>query len=307
MAFVREVAQRVFAQEFNAGRIEIKGEGEKDPSFVITPAGAKINRLHVVGVCTECEPVGEAGETWRARISDPTGIFTVYAGQYQPEAAQVLSELEPPCFLAVTGKARTYEPEPGSIFTSIRPETISVVDEASRDLWVLQAAERTKERLETVDQLRAEPQTDKEGLIAKGARPAVAEAAVLAQEHYGMLDVTGHWETIRVALGGLLPGGVFETHTIQRNEDEAPSAPAVPAYQAPSKPEENPADDAFDDAVLAVVSKLEGDNGANWDDILGEVQTANQGSTDEAIEESLNRLMDKGLVYEPTLGVLKTT
>lgn len=304
MAFVREVAQRVFAQEYNAGRIEIKGQGEKDPSFLITPAGAKINRVHIVGVCTECEPVGEAGETWRARISDPTGIFTVYAGQYQPEAAQVLSELEPPCFLAVTGKARTYEPEPGSIFTSIRPETIRVVDEATRDAWVLQTAQRTKERLEAVDQLRAEPQADATALAGKGVRPAVAQAAVLAQEHYGMLDVAGHWDTIRMALGGLLPGGSFETHTIQRNDE---AAAAVPAYEAPKPEAGSDEDDAFDDVVLAMVSKLEGDSGANWDDILGEVQESNQGATDEAIEESLNRLMDKGLVYEPTLGVLKTT
>lgn len=306
MAFVREVAQRVFAQEYNAGRIEIKGQGEKDPSFLITPAGAKINRLHIVGVCTECEPVGEAGETWRARISDPTGIFTVYAGQYQPEAAQVLSELEPPCFLAVTGKARTYEPEPGSVFTSVRPETIRVVDEATRDVWVLQTAERTQERLKAVETLRAEPQADAQGLAGKGIRPAIAEAAVLAQEHYGALDVSGHWETIQVALGGLLPGGAFETHTVQKTEDTAPAAP-VPAYQAPTKEEGSDEDDAFDEAVLATVSRLEGDSGANWDDILGEVQESNQGATDEAIEESLNRLMDKGLVYEPTLGVLKTT
>ena len=124
-----------------------------------------------------------------------------------------------------------------------------------------------------------------------------------------MLDVSGHWETVKLTLGGLLPGGVFETHTIQRRDDDAPaaSAPAMPAYEAPKAAETNDEDDAFDDAVLAVVSKLEGDSGANWDDILGDVQETNQGATDEAIEESLNRLMDKGLVYEPTLGVLKTT
>lgn len=301
MAFVRETAHRMFAQEFNASRVELKGEGEKDPSFLVTPGGAKMNRIHIVGVCTECEPVGEAGETWRARISDPTGIYTVYAGQYQPEAAQVLSELEPPCFLAVTGKGRTYEPEPGSIFVSVRPESIRVVDEAARDAWVLQTSDRMMERLDALDKVQADSQATKESLVAGGMRPALAEGAVLSVEHYGALDTNAARDSLKLTLEGLLPGGTFETHTIARDADE-PVAPAVPAFQAEA-PVANEDQDAFDDQVLAVVQKLEGDKGANWDDILSEVTDGN----DEAIEEALNRLMDKGLVYEPTLGVLRTT
>ena len=88
----REVAHRAFALEFNASRHEIKGQGEKDPSFIVTPLGAKVNRIHVVGVCTDVEPVGESGEVWRARISDPSGVFSVYAGNYQPEAALAISQ-----------------------------------------------------------------------------------------------------------------------------------------------------------------------------------------------------------------------
>lgn len=303
MAFTRQVAQRLFAQEYNAGRIELKGEGEKDPSFLVTPGGSKVNRLHVVGVCTECEPVGESGETWRARISDPTGIFTVYAGQYQPEAAHVLSELEPPCFVALTGKARTYEPEPGSVFVSVRPEAISVVDEATRDAWVLQTAERMNERLATLDKVQADSQTTKESLVAAGVPSMVAEGALLAIEHYGPMDTAAARGSLKATLQGLLPGGVFETHSIARDEGEMAVAPAVPAFQPPAAPETDAEQDAFDESVLAVVQRLEGDSGANWDDILSEVEDGN----DEAVEEALNRLMDKGLVYEPTLGVLRTT
>src|SRR5687767_1598019 len=90
--FQRETAHRAFAQEFNASRVTLEGAGEKDPTFLVTPLGAKINRVHIVGVCTDVEPVGESGEVWRARVSDPTGVFTVYAGNYQPEAAHALSQ-----------------------------------------------------------------------------------------------------------------------------------------------------------------------------------------------------------------------
>ncbi len=306
MAFVREIAHRVFSQEFNAARAHIQGEGEKDPSFLVTPLGAKVNRLHVVGVCTEVEPVGEAGDVFRCRISDPSGVFTVYAGQYQAEAAQVISELQPPCFVAVTGKARTYEPEPGSVFVSIRPETVTVVDEATRDHWVMTTAKHTIERIQAVDKVRADPETDKAKLVADGVREKVAEGALLAQEHYGLLDVSGHYEVVKGALKGLLPGGSFETHVA-----EAPAAVEKPAWTPPAAaPKATEADaeaDAFDEGILAIVQKLEGEDGARWDDILADAQTSMEAADDEAIEEALNRLMDKGLVYEPTLGVLRST
>ena len=53
---------------------------------------------------------------------------------------------------------------------------------------------------------------------------------------------------------------------------------------------------------MDIVRALEGSDGAQWDKILEEAKASS-----EDVEESLNRLMDKGLVYEPTLGVLKTT
>ena len=41
----REVAWRVFAGELNSSDLEVRGEGEKAPSYLITPLGAQINRL----------------------------------------------------------------------------------------------------------------------------------------------------------------------------------------------------------------------------------------------------------------------
>ena len=311
----RETAQRAFALEFNSSKTEIKGQGEKDPSFVVTPLGAKINRIHVVGVCTDVEPVGESGEVWRARISDPTGVFTVYAGQYQPEAAQALSQIQPPQFVAVTGKARTYEPEPGSIFVSIRPETIVVVDEATRDQWVLDTARRSRDRLRAVNAVRTNPKCTADELMASGATRPVAEGALLAQQHYGLTDVSRFGHMLRTAVGHLLPGGSVPVHRIEKRdappaaEDPAP-APAAPVWTPPAatsaaKAEVDAAQEALDNTVLAAVGKLEGAKGARWDDVLA--QTAVGGLNGEAIEEALNRLMDKGLIYEPTLGVLKTT
>lgn len=306
---VRETAHRLFAQEFNASRVEIKGQGEKDPSYVVSPLGAKINRLHVVGVCTDVEPVGQSGEVWRARVSDPSGIFTVYAGNYQPESAQVLSQLQVPAFVAITGKARTYEPEPGSVFVSIRPETITVVDDKSRDQWLLDTARRTMERLEASRKAAAGATVQE--LVASGIGQSLAEGAALAQEKYGLGDVERYAETVRTCLAPLVSGEVvpvLRADTKQESEAKpapAPNAPA-PAWKAPPAPAAaDAAQDALDQDVLAAVQRLEGDKGARWEQVL--TDCGKSGVTAEDVEEALNRLMDKGLVYEPTLGVLKTT
>jgi uncharacterized protein len=318
MALVRETAHRVFAQEFNASRVEIKGQGEKDPSFVVTPLGAKVNRLHVVGVCTEVEPVGESGEVWRARISDPTGIFTVYAGQYQPEAAHALSQIQPPQYVAVTGKARTYEPEPGSMFVSVRPESITVVDEQTRNQWVLDTARRTADRLKATLALKSKPEAKAEDLVAQGFPKAAAEGALLAQPHYGLTDMARFVHMEKTALEQLSTGFV-PVHAAPaepvpanvagvRGPGNAPPA-ETPAWKAPpaapAKAEADAAQEALDEQVAAAVGKLEGAKGARWDDIVNQVAVG--GITPEDVEEALNRLMDKGLVYEPTLGILKTT
>ena len=55
----REPAWRVFAAEYNDATIEIKGTGEKTPSYIVTPLGGKINRVYITGVLTDVENVTE--------------------------------------------------------------------------------------------------------------------------------------------------------------------------------------------------------------------------------------------------------
>ena len=184
----REVAHRLFAAEFDDCDFQFsESDEERAPNYVITPTGARVNRLFLIGVLTELEPVNES--MLRARIVDPTGAFVVYAGQYQPDALAFLERADPPAFLAVTGKARTYQPEDSDVvYSSVRPESISEVDADARDRWVVSTAERTLDRVGTMaaaldsglagDNLR-------ERLEAAGVDPALAQGIVLAREHYG--------------------------------------------------------------------------------------------------------------------------
>ncbi|AOW79322.1 DNA-binding protein [Halodesulfurarchaeum formicicum] len=148
----REPARRVFATELNDSTFTFKeSDDERAPVYVLLPTGEQANRVLVVGTLTETEDVGNEQEYWQGRVVDPTGTVFVYAGQYQPEAAGALRELETPTYVAVVGKPRTYETDDGTVNVSIRPESITVVDQATRDRWVLETAERTLDRLENLD------------------------------------------------------------------------------------------------------------------------------------------------------------
>lgn len=148
----REVARRVFASEFNDASHTFKeSEDERAPVYLLLPTGERANRVFFVGTLTEKEDIGEDNEYWRGRIVDPTGTFFVYAGQYQPEAASTLRDLEPPAYVAVVGKPRTFETDDGSVNVSVRPESITVVDAATRDRWVAEAADRTLDRVAAFD------------------------------------------------------------------------------------------------------------------------------------------------------------
>ncbi|QGN07838.1 DNA-binding protein [Halorhabdus sp. CBA1104] len=145
----REVAQRVFAGEFNDATYTFKeSDDDRAPVYVLLPTGERANRVFIVGTLTETEDVGEDSEYWQGRVVDPNGdTFFVYAGQYQPDAASMLRELEAPAYVAIVGKPRTYETDDGEVNVSVRPESITPVDEGTRDRWVVETAERTLERV----------------------------------------------------------------------------------------------------------------------------------------------------------------
>lgn len=149
---MREVAQRAFAREFNDATYTFReADDDRAPVYVLLPTGVKANRVFVVGTLIETEDVGNEAEYWQGRLVDPTGTFFVYAGQYQPEAAGMLREIEPPAFVAGVGKPRTYEPDDGTVNVSLRPEHVTIVDEATRTRWVTETAERTLERIDALD------------------------------------------------------------------------------------------------------------------------------------------------------------
>ncbi|MFC4550960.1 RPA family protein, partial [Halorussus sp. GCM10023401] len=184
----REVAWRIFAAEYDDASLDYsESDEERAPNYVVTPTGARVNRLFVVGVLTQIEQVSD--DVLRGRIVDPTGAFVVYAGQYQPDEMAFLESANPPAFVAVTGKARTFQPEDSDrVFTSIRPESINRVDAETRDRWVVQTAQHTLDRVSTfADALDSGKRGDelRAALEAGGVDAGLAAGIPLAVDHYG--------------------------------------------------------------------------------------------------------------------------
>ncbi len=167
----RQVAKRAFAVELNdATHVFKESDEERAPNFALLPSGETANRYFLVGTVTEVNDVGKDSEYWQARIVDPTGTVFVYAGQYQPDVTAFLSGLEPPAYVAITAKPSTYETDDGNVNVSLRPETITRVDEATRNQWVRETIDRTAARLDAYE--------DDDG---NGTPPYIA----MSREQYG--------------------------------------------------------------------------------------------------------------------------
>ncbi len=150
--FSREVAKRVFAEELLKSSLAFRdGDDQYSPQYLLTPTGARCNRVFLVGTLTENDDIGGDTEYWRGRVVDPTGSIRIYAGQYDPQAARALAKIEPLAFVAVVGKPKLYVPEDGRIIINVRAETVQQVDEATRNQWILDTAKRTQERLKALE------------------------------------------------------------------------------------------------------------------------------------------------------------
>ncbi|MGQ4556958.1 RPA family protein [Halobellus sp. GM3] len=203
----REVAKHVFAAELNEATYTFKtSQDERAPVYVALPTGVRANRVCVMGTVTDVEDVGTDDQEYlRVRVVDPTGTFWVYAGQYQHEALKNLKKIQPPEFLAVIGKPRTYKTDDGAINVSLVPEDVGVVDISTRDIWVFEAARRTLERVES-------------------ARETSPKVAALAREQYGH-DGSYFAHVAAFALQNLLDGDESATEldaeTIEERLEEA--------------------------------------------------------------------------------------
>ncbi len=306
----RETAWRVFAGEYNDSTVEIKGNEEMSPSYIVTPLGAKINRLFIIGVLTDVENISEQGELIRAHISDPTGVFTLYSGQYQQDATDALSNIEVPAFVALIGKSRTYTPEEGTLYVSVRPEKIIEVNAQTRDRWILETCKNTKDRVEAIMEAMKMTETNIKELKKLGYSRELSEGITTALENYENIDLDKYVTLIHESLQYLVPSKKtlpdikIDEKTEKEEKTTEENIEETEEITTETEKEEGDSEE-IEKTVLETIKKLEGDDGAPWDSITKKCEKT--GLDKDSIEEALSSLMDKGLIYEPVLGTIKTT
>jgi hypothetical protein len=308
----REPAWRVFAAEYNDASLEIKGSGEKVPSYVVTPLGGKVNRVFITGVLTDVENVSEGGEYLRAHVSDPTGVYTVYSGQYQQEATEKLQHIEVPAFVAIIGKVRTFTPEEGTLYVSVRPELVREVNAEARDRWIIETCQQTKQRIQATAEAMRMTQPNVYDLRKLGFSKALSEGVVAAVKRYGSVDVGKYVTLIRESLQYIIPAGGTTFEQVQKDETleitERKKEPKKEGKKSRKQKEEPHVEKTSEDPetlVLQSIKDNEGADGAPWDVIVELCKS--KGLDENTIEEALTALMDKGFIFEPVLGTLKTT
>jgi len=297
----RETAWRVFATELNSTTLEIKATEEKMPSYIVTPLGAKINRVLIAGVMTEKENIGSEEEPmWKARIQDVSGSFYINVGRYQPEASAAIADIECPSFVAAVGRVRTYTTDDQRVFVSVRPEHIIPITESVRNEWILETAKSTWNRLTATKRVLSMGEATEKDLVAAGMSPTEAFGITYALDNYGQLpDSALYLKTIQAALRMLLPDREVDLGFPEDLSDEPDE------IELPEDGGSNSSNSAqIEDLILNLLEELDTDGkGAPREEL--ERRAEAEGISSIELEEVSNSLMDKGLVYEPNLRYLK--
>jgi RPA family protein len=157
--YEREPARRVFAAELREITHHFKeGTEDKSPTFVLLPTGERCNRVFLVGILNDKKKSEGDNVFYQVKIRDPSGIFFISAGSYQPEAMHQIASIETPTeegavtYVAVIGKPNIFHPPDGRLLVSVRAESVAVVDKSVYDCWILDASTRTLERIETTEE-----------------------------------------------------------------------------------------------------------------------------------------------------------
>ncbi len=187
---LREAAWRVSARELESSLEEERGSGERAAGYVLSPFGARMNRVLLAGTLSPAEPIGreEAQTFWRARLSDPTGAVAITAGSFQPRAMAQLRAAREPRPAVVVGKVHLYRGRDGVGYVSVRAEAVRSVSENDERALLADMVRQTLDRLELVERIEKAPSTTEEALRSEGVPSAWVRAAHESLRRYPDVD-----------------------------------------------------------------------------------------------------------------------
>ncbi|HTT14436.1 MAG TPA: hypothetical protein VMG81_01470 [Thermoplasmata archaeon] len=300
---LREPAWRVTARELETSLEEEKGTGERAASHLLSPFGARMNRVLVAGTLSPAEPIGrdEAQTFWRARLADPTGAVAVTAGSFQPRAMAQLRSATTPRSAVVVGKVHLYRDRSGVGYVSVRAEALRSVSEVEERSVLADAVRQTLDRLDLVERIEKGTALSDAEARTEGLPVAWVHAARDALRRYPQVDRAAFRRELKAAVrrvagdSGPVPRPPSPSVTIVR----APPPRAPPPTPTPAERAE---ESVFLD-LLDEVAEVSADGYADLKELLARV--AERGVVPGRAEATLNRLEEEGVVEEPIVGKLR--
>lgn len=299
----REPAWRVVAREIESSLEEERGSGERAASYVLSPFGARMNRVLLAGNLSPAEPIGRDASQlfWRARLSDPTGGVAVTAGSFRPRAMTQLRSSNSPRLAIVIGKVHLYQGRNGMSYLSVRAEAARTVGENEERAALSDAVGQTLDRLDLIERLRNDPAVPSATLTDEGVPAPWVVAARESIRRYPDAERSQFRHELRAAVcrirGVALPSDVPPPPpTVQIRWDPPPPTPTPPSA----------ADRAEESLLLGFldqVAEVSLDAYADRRELLARV--GSRGLGPERAEEVLTRLEDEGVLEEPIVGKLR--
>ncbi|HTZ61534.1 MAG TPA: hypothetical protein VMC82_02675 [Thermoplasmata archaeon] len=300
---LREPAWRVTARELESALEEERGAGERAVSYLLSPFGARMNRVLVAGTLSPAEPIGrdESSGFWRARLSDPTGAIAVTAGSFQPRAMAQLRSAREPRPAIVVGKVHLYRGRDGVGYVSVRAEAVRSTSENEERAMLVDAVRQTLDRLDLLERLEKSPTTDETALRGDGTPATWIRAARDALQRYPQVDRAAFRRELLPVVRRIAgesappPAGTPPTVTVTR---APPPRAAAPPPTAAERAEESVFLDLLDE-----IAEVSVDGYADLKEVLSRLET--QGVVADRAESVLNRLEEEGVVEEPIVGKLR--
>ena len=295
----RQPALRMFAIEFTQSSLPIVGQGEFDPSFVVSRLGAMTSRMLVAGVIDNMERRDtESGPGYRGRLRDSTGFHMFDIAPFNPElhadAEEILARFErgDRFLVLMMGRSRHYETEDGGVFTSIRSEGFREIDVSRYHVWLARTADATMRRIDSHRKSR-ELDASESGFKSGGIPLDLIPGLLKSKEHYGDVDDSAYEVAVMRAISmseGIAP------------PDEAPPVEVNVETTAKVSAKDLDGDEAISKAKEAIMQCLEGSDGPVDYDTLIRV-CASVGVVRLTAEEVIDDLRDvQALIQEPEFG-----
>jgi uncharacterized protein len=302
---LREPAWRVTARELESSLEEERGTGERAASYLLSPFGARMNRVLVAGTLSPAESVGRdpSQAFWRARLADPTGAVAVTAGSFQPRAMAQLRATREPHPALVVGKVHLFRGRDGVGYVSVRAEGVRTVGESEERAVLADIVRQSLDRLDLLERLEKDPATREDELRSDGTPASWVHAARESLRRYPEADrrafrrgLAGAVRRVAGDSGPLAPpASPSSPVTVTR----APPPPAaLPPPSTPERAEESVFLDLLDE-----VAEVSVDGYADLKEVLARLEA--QGLAAGRAESVLNRLEEEGVVEEPIVGKLR--